>query len=185
LVTAYNAVVKDINAQEGNDANGNPQPLYGSPALSQIQSALSGALLGGDASGSISSITQLGISINSDGILSMNTDTLQDVLTNHFADVAGYLQDAGSFGKTFGVALNGLGSPSSGVISLALKENSSIEANLNQNITKQDALLAAQKISLTAELNAANQILQSIPSRLNEMDQIYSAITGYNRNQNG
>jgi flagellar hook-associated protein 2 len=31
LVTAYNAVIKDINAQEGNDASGNPEPLFGSP----------------------------------------------------------------------------------------------------------------------------------------------------------
>lgn len=185
FVMAYNAVIKDINTQEGNDASGKPEPLYGSPALSQIQSALTGALLGGSASGSINSVTQLGISFNTDGTLSLNTDTLQDVLANHFADVTGYLQNTGSFGQTFGVALNSLGSPSSGVVSLALKENSSIEANLNQNITKQEALLAAQKISLTAELNAANQILQSIPGQLNEIDQIYSAITGYNRNQNG
>jgi flagellar hook-associated protein 2 len=41
-------------------------------------------------------------------------------------------------------------------------------------------VLAAQKTSLTDELNTANQILQSIPSQLSEVNEMYSAITGYN-----
>ncbi len=44
MVTAYNAVVKDVSTQEGNDSSGNPEPLYGSPTLSLIQSQLSSAV---------------------------------------------------------------------------------------------------------------------------------------------
>jgi flagellar hook-associated protein 2 len=46
-------------------------------------------------------------------------------------------------------------------------------------------LLAAQKTQLTNELNTANQILQSIPSQLNQVNELYSAITGYNQNPTG
>ena len=59
------------------------------------------------------------------------------------------------------------------------------EASLNENITNENAVLAAQKTSLTDELNTANQVLQSIPSQLNEVNEMYSAITGYNSSQNG
>jgi flagellar hook-associated protein 2 len=38
---------------------------------------------------------------------------------------------------------------------------------------------------LTDELNTANQILQSIPAQLNQVNEMYSAITGYNSTQNG
>jgi flagellar hook-associated protein 2 len=46
-------------------------------------------------------------------------------------------------------------------------------------------LLTAQKVQLTDELNTANQVLQSIPSQLNQVNEMYSAITGYNQDPNG
>ncbi len=68
---------------------------------------------------------------------------------------------------------------------LAQQQNSAQETALNTNISNEDALLATQKTQLTDELNTANQILQSIPSQLNEVNEMYSAITGYNENSNG
>ena len=181
LVTAYNAVVKDIKTQEGNDSSGNAEPLYGNPVLASIQSALTSALFGGSASGTIKGISQLGITANTDGTLSLNTDTLSSVLSSSYADVTGYLQNTGSFGVTFSAALNNLGTQApSGVVYLAQQQNSTEEASLNQNLTNENLLLAAQKTSLTTELNTANQILQSIPAQLDEVNVIYSASTGYN-----
>jgi flagellar hook-associated protein 2 len=37
-------------------------------------------------------------------------------------------------------------------------------------------------LSLTNELNQANEILQELPSQLTGIDELYSAITGYNQN---
>ena len=51
--------------------------------------------------------------------------------------------------------------------------------------TNENILLAAQKTMLTTELNTANQILQSIPSQLNQVNELYSAITGFNQNPSG
>jgi len=181
VVSAYNTVIQTIKGQEGKDASGNAEPLYGSPTLAALQNQLTSALLGGTASGTIKSITQLGIGFNQDGTLSLNADTLSSELTSNFSDVVGFLQDANSFGQTFATTLNNLGSQSTkGVVYLAQQQNAAQEAALNQNISNQDALLATQKTNLTTELNLANQILQSIPSQLKEIDQIYSAVTGYN-----
>ena len=76
-------------------------------------------------------------------------------------------------------------SSSGGAISLAISEDSSQETTLNDNISKQEALIATQKTNLTTELNTANQILQSIPAEIQQVNEMYSAITGYNSNQNG
>ncbi|RXH56355.1 flagellar filament capping protein FliD [Granulicella sibirica] len=185
FVTAYNAVIKDINGQEGNDATGAAEPLYGSPTLATVQSQLQSALSGGGGSGSITSIAQLGLSVNNDGTLTLNNATLDTTLNTSYSDVAGFLQNSGSFGQTVSSALNNLGTQApDGLVYLAQQQNTSEEASLNASITKEDAVLATQKISLTNELNTANQILQSIPSQLNEINEIYSAVTGYN-NQNG
>lgn len=181
VVAAYNAVVKDLNGQEGKDASGNAKPLYGSTTLASLQNQLSGALLGGAASGSIQSITQLGIGFNQDGTLSLNADNLNTALNNNFSDVIGFLQNSGSFGQSFASTLNNLGTQSTkGILYLAQQQNSAQEASLNFNISNQDALLATEKTNLTTELNTANQILQSIPAQLNQVDEMYSAVTGYN-----
>jgi flagellar hook-associated protein 2 len=180
-VGAYNAVVKDLNTQEGKDASGNAEPLFGSSTLALLQGQLSGALFAGTASGAISSITQLGIGVNNDGTLALNVDTLSSALNSNFADVTGFLQNSGSFGQKFAAALNNLGTQApNGAIYLAQQQNSAQEAALSKSISDEDARLADQKTALTNELNAANQILQSIPSQLNQIDEIYSAVTGYN-----
>jgi len=181
FVNAYNTVVRDIKTQEGKDASGNAEPLFGNATLAQIQSQLVGSIYGGAKSGSIGSVVNLGITSNQDGTLALNTDTLQSALNNNYSDVTGFLQNTGSFGQSFISALNNLGGQApSGVIYLAQQQNSVQEAALNRSVSDQEARLAAQKISLTAELNAANQILQSIPSQLNQINEIYSATTGYN-----
>ena len=184
MVSSYNAVVKDLNTQEGNDSSGNPEPLFGSPTVALIQEQLTQALLGGAASGSISSVTQLGLTFNQDGTLSLNQDQLNSVLNSDYSDVVGYLQNSGSFGQTLATTLNNLGTQApNGAVYLAQQQNSTQEAELNSSISDEDARIASDKTSLTTELNEANQILQSIPSQLNEVNEMYSAITGYNQTQ--
>ncbi len=46
-------------------------------------------------------------------------------------------------------------------------------------------LISAQQKSLTAELNSANEIMQALPSQLQGINELYSAITGYNSTTNG
>ena len=37
----------------------------------------------------------------------------------------------------------------------------------------------------TAELNSANEIMQQLPTQLEGVNELYSAITGYNENTGG
>ena len=139
------------------------------------------ALTSGAASGSIRSLYQLGISINQDGTLKLDATTLDSILNSNYSDVVGYLQNSNSFGSKLQIALDQVGSQSgSDTVSLALEANANQEATLNANVTAQDALIDGQKTQLTNELNLANEILQSIPQQLDEVNQLYSAITGYN-----
>lgn len=184
LISAYNTVVTNVQVQEGKDAKGASEPLYGDPTVALLQSSLASALNAGTSHGSLSSISQLGINVGLDGKLSLDQTKLDGVLNNNFQDLSNFLQGSGSFGLTFSATLNGLGSSSAtGALSLALGQNATVEGGLNKNVTDEDARVALQKTTLTAELNAANQILQSIPQQLNEINQIYSALTGYNTNK--
>ncbi len=44
MVTDYNSLISAINAQEGNDASGTAEPLYGSPTLSLLQQQILGSI---------------------------------------------------------------------------------------------------------------------------------------------
>jgi flagellar hook-associated protein 2 len=189
FVTDYNSTIKAINAQEGKDSSGNPEPLYGTSVLAQLQQGLMSAISSSFGTNTINSLISLGITANAsaDGTISLDADKLSNALNSNFAQVVSLFQDTGSFGSNFTSTLEGLSnsSASGGAISLALSEDSSQESTLNDNISKQEALIATQKTNLTTELNMANQILQSIPSMIEQVNEMYSAITGYNRNQNG
>jgi len=186
MVTDYNSVITAMTTQEGNTSAGAPEPLYGNPTISLIQEQLAGSLFAGAASGSVNNIGQLGIAVNDDGTLTLTTSTLDSILNSNYSDVQGYLQNSGSFGQTLATALNTLGTASpTGAVSLALAQNSTEETGLNTDITNENTAIAAQKITLTDELNTANQVLQSIPSQLNAVNEIYSAITGYNNSTTG
>ncbi|MDR3742566.1 MAG: flagellar filament capping protein FliD [Terracidiphilus sp.] len=280
LVTDYNSLISAINTQQGNDASGNPEPLFGSPTLSLLQQKLLGSInsqnpagyldaitntsdtltgsinikvgsgsvqtislpssgetldalasqinqagigvtanlvnsstgtrmvLVSNTAGSsgeltatssitdsttgtsldynagtsdINSLSQLGITVNSDGSLTLDASSLDSLLNTDFSGVAGFFQDANSWGSNLSTVLTQAGSTSStGILKLAQNSNSSVESNLNAYISREESLISVQQKHLTAELTSANEILQSLPTQLESMSEIYAAITGYN-----
>src|SRR5271163_1113930 len=145
-----------------------------------------GIAFGDSVSNAVTSITQLGISVNNDGTLTLDTDTLDSVLNSNYQDVVNFLQPSGtytSFGGNFTTTLNNLGnSAPAGAVYLALQEDQSEESSLNTNITNENTQISTEQTNLTNELNEANYELEQIPSQLDEINEIYSSITGYNQN---
>ncbi len=135
-----------------------------------------------NASSDINYLTALGISVNNDGSLTFDANSLDSLLNTDYNGVAGFFQNANSWGQSFANMLTNAGTSSStGILKLAQSSNSTIESTLNAEISKENAYISAQQKSLTAELNQANEILQQLPTELQGMDELYSAITGYNQ----
>ena len=143
------------------------------------------AKLNYNASSDINNLSGFGLTVNTDGSLSLNATSLDSVLNSDYAGVQALFQNADSWGLSFSTALTNAGNTSSkGVISLTETANSSIESTLNADISREDALISSESKSLTAELNSANEIMQGIPMQLSGVNELYSAITGYNQSQN-
>ncbi|MGC9223679.1 MAG: flagellar filament capping protein FliD [Terracidiphilus sp.] len=134
----------------------------------------------------INNLSSLGISVNNNGTLTFDASSLDSVLNTDYSSVAGFFQNADSWGQSFSNMLNNAGSSSpTGMLALASSANSTIESTLNAEISREQSYISAQQSSLTTELNQANQILQQLPTQLQGMNEIYSAITGYNQTTNG
>jgi flagellar hook-associated protein 2 len=189
FVTAYNTALQAVNAQEGDDSSGNAEPLYGNSIAATLQEDIEEALDFTQTSGAITSITQLGISVNDDGTLSLDSDTLDSVLDSNYSDVVNFFEPSGeftSFGGNFSTVLNNAGNNApNGLIYEFLAQNSAEEGSLNTEISNEDVSISAQQTQLTTELNEANYTLTEIPQQLGNINEIYSAITGYNENGSG
>jgi flagellar hook-associated protein 2 len=144
------------------------------------------ALSYNDGGSDINSLTTLGISVNNDGTLTLDASSLDSLLNTDYNGVVGFFQNANSWGQSFSTMLTNSGTSSStGILKLAQNANSNSESNLNVDVSKEELLISAQQKSLTAELNSANEIMQELPSKLDSVNELYSAITGYSQSSNG
>jgi len=137
-------------------------------------------------SSDIGSLTGLGISVNNDGSLTLDATGLDSVLNQDYSGVVGFFQNANGWGQNFSTVLTNSGpTAATGILALASGSNSAIESTLNADISKEELQISAESKSLTAELNSANEIMQELPSQLDGVNELYSAITGYNQSTNG
>jgi flagellar hook-associated protein 2 len=186
FVSAFNTVVGDLTTQEGNTTSGSSEPLYGTPIIAQLQTALSQSLSTGSASGSIANIEELGITVNNNGTLSLDVSTLDSVLNSNYSDVVGFMQNSGSFGSDLTTTLSNLANSAPyGAIYLQGEQNSAQESTLKADISSENVLISEDQSSLTTELNTANEELQAIPTQLQEINEVYSALSGYNESPSG
>lgn len=190
LASSINSANLGVTARVVTDSSGsrlvfNSQLVGSAGALtvtSNLTDSTTSTALNYDSTNSnLGSLSTLGISVNQDGTLSLDVSKLDSVLNSDFNGVFGFFQSADSWGRSFANILNNAGTNSSvGMLTLALKANSSTESNLNDSITREEKYIADQQKLLTTQLNTANQILQALPTQLDSINQIYSAITGYN-----
>jgi flagellar hook-associated protein 2 len=139
-------------------------------------------------SSDISTLANLGITLSTsyDGTISFDETVLTSALNTDYSGVLGFFQNVNSWGQSFSTMLNDAGTSSStGTLALAQTANSNSESTLNANVSKEESQISIQSSSLTAELNSANEILQELPTQLDGINELYSAITGYNSNTNG
>jgi flagellar hook-associated protein 2 len=165
FVTAYNTAVGDVNTQFTVNANNQEGPLAGDSTVQMLQSSLlSVAGYSGGGNG-VSTLADLGISMNKDGTLSVDSAQLGNAIQNNFAAVQGFMQGTASngFASFLNTALDSLTAPTTGAFSVDLQSMSSQNSDLQTQINNFQTYLGTQQKLLTAEYNNADIALQKIP----------------------
>ena len=166
FVTAYNQVVSDINQEYTVAANGVQGPLSGDPTLSILQSQLLGLGSYSTTGTSVSTLGDLGITMNDDGTLTLDSTTLDAALQGNFKDVQNFFQGAASNGfVTFlNNQLNALTDPTNGAFTVDLQSISNENSDLQDQINDFEDYLQTQTTLLTNEYNQADALLQQLPT---------------------
>jgi flagellar hook-associated protein 2 len=165
FVTAYNTAIGDVNTQFTVGANGLEGPLGSDSTVQMLQgSLLSAASYSGGGNG-VSTLADLGITMNNDGTLSLDSSTLNSAIVNNFSAVQTFMQGASSNGfvSSLNNQLNTLTAPTSGAFTVDLQSISSENSDLQNQINDFQAYLSTQQTLLTAQYNAADITLQQLP----------------------
>jgi flagellar hook-associated protein 2 len=180
FITVYNNALKDINAQFSTDSSGNGGPLAGDSSLRTLQSQLlgvAGYAPGGN--GAYVNLQSLGIEMQNDGTLQMNTTTMEDVLTNHYSDFQSFFQSASpeSYGQTISTMLQKITDPVQGTVSLDITGQKAINTDLTNQVNDFEDRMTTVQAQLVQQYSALNVLLEQYPA---EMQQISSQLSSLN-----
>jgi flagellar hook-associated protein 2 len=169
FVSAYNAIIGDINQQfTVNATTNNEGPLGGDSSLRSLQSSLLNDSTYSVGSGAVASLDSLGITTNDDGTLSVNSSQLNSAISSNPSQVLNFFQNSSGtgFANNFAADLQNLTDPTQGVISLDLTENSTKQQDLSNSIADVQDRLSAQQTQLQTEFSQVNALLEAFPSQL-------------------
>lgn len=169
FVSAYNAVTNDLNKQFALDPTTNSQgPLASDSGLRILQSRLLSDAAYSPANGAYVNLRSLGITMNDDGTLSVNSSKLTNVLSTDPGSVLQFFQTSTQkgFANNFVADLLILTSPTRGVLNLDLAQNRTEQQNLSNAILDVQDRMTVQQQQLQTQLSQVNAILQAFPYQL-------------------
>lgn len=197
FVTDYNSAINLVNSEfnltSSTDSSGNTTTSQGSLAsdttIVNLQSTLEQALnyVYTPASGTttVSSLADLGISVNNDGTLTVDSSTLNNALAANPSDVQNFFEGTAlnGFANNLYSALNGYTSPGDGAFQVDLQSMQSQYNDLNSQISDFETnYIAGQQTTLTADFSTAEEAMQSLPE---QMQQLNSLLGFDNNSQQG
>lgn len=183
FVNAYNTVIKDVNSIYAVDASNKQGALATDSTLRVLQDDLlsTGSYTG--TSGTITGLAGLGVTMNNDGTLSVDSSKLNNSVQNNFADVQTFMQGAASngFATSLKAQLSTLSDPTTGAFTVDLQSIKNQNSDLQDSIDNFQDYLRTQQTLLTNEYNQADILLQQLPGQLAQLN----AMLGLTNNKQG
>jgi flagellar hook-associated protein 2 len=171
FVSAYNAVVQAINSQYAVNSSSQQGVLASDSTLASIQAELGKDVNFSDPSNpSFVNLASMGINMNDDGTLTVDSTALNSAVTSNFQDFVNFFQNTSStgFAQSFNTDLNTMLSPSGLIASDVNGINSSIQSLADQ-ISQFQSNLTDQQSALTTEFSQINATLESLPTLENQI----------------
>ena len=166
LVSAYNTVIAEINSQfnVASDGSGGG-PLETDNSLRDVQSQLlAGISYSVTGNSGFVNLASIGVNLNNDGTLSVDSSTLNSALSSNFSAVQNLLQNTTTgFAQNLSAVLSNINSPGTGILSIDSQSINNTSQGLTKQISDLQAALAVQQTNLTNVYSQVNATLQELP----------------------
>jgi flagellar hook-associated protein 2 len=177
FVSDYNTLITAVNAQYTYTAGSGEGVLAQDPTVQTLQTDLLNALdyTATPASGTttVPNLSSLGITVNENGTLSVDSTTLNSVLANNYGDVQSFFQGSAlnGFANSLDQQLTSFTSPGDGAFTVDLSNMSSENTSLQDDINNfQTNIITPLQAQLKTEYSNAEIALQQLPAELKDVD---------------
>jgi flagellar hook-associated protein 2 len=182
FVTNYNTAIQLVNGQSVYDPTTKfSQPLSGDSSLSIVQQQLySGIAYTTAASNNgINSLSSLGITVNNDGTLTVDSTKLNSALTTQNADVQNFFQTTGTgFAQSLNTTLTTMTDSTQGALQLELTGINTTNSSLTAQIADFETRMSQRETDLVNQYAQINTTLESIPTLLAQINNQLGSLNG-------
>lgn len=175
FVSAYNSLIKDVNSQFTVDPTTQQAGVLASDgSVSMLQEQLL-SMVNTSTTGNngIVNLAALGINMQNDGTLQVDTTTLDQNISSNIQAVQNFFQNSTQtgFAQTANTTLTQMTDPVSGLIPVDLTGNQQMQTDLSNQISDFQNYLNTLQQSLTAEYSQADTVLQQLPLLQSQISQ--------------
>jgi flagellar hook-associated protein 2 len=161
LVSNYNTVANQVNAQMGSNAG----PLSGNSIVRDIRGAMLALTTYQSGSGQVQSLSALGIQMDSTGQMSFNPDTLNALSGSQISDAFSFLGTATTGLGAVANKFTAISDPITGEIQAQLKSWDQANSRLSNQIGALTNRISDMQAALSAKLQAADSLIASLTSQ--------------------
>jgi len=175
FVSSYNTIISAINIQFTAPSDGSAAPpLEANTSLRILQSdLLSNMTYSMTGNNGITSLASIGISMNNDGTLSLDSTKLGSVLQSNFSDFQNFFQSVDSsnqgLGFHFGNDLFNLTDPTQGVLNVELTQNTATQKMLTDQINNFEDQLAITQQQLITQYSKIDAALRQYSTLMSQV----------------
>jgi flagellar hook-associated protein 2 len=175
LVTSYNAAVNELTNNRGQNGGA----LSGNSVVQQLSSVLDGiGNYSASSSGSVQSLTDLGLSFSTTGQLVFDPTTFEAAASTSLGDVMSFLgsesANTGFLGAA-STALSAVTNTTTGIVVQQISSYADTISSLGTTITNDQTRLTLMQSNLTAQMEAADSAVAELQSQATEITDMFAA----------
>ena len=171
FVDAYNAVIGSINSEfTVNSTTGSEGVLGGDSMLRSLQSSLlSMVSTAASGAGQYVNLQSMGIEMQNDGTLQINSANLSQALSSNFSDVQKFFQSTSGWGQAAGTQMLQLTDPTLGPVAADINGLKQTNQGLTDQINDFELRMSAVQDQLTTQYSSLDALLQQYPMQLQQV----------------
>jgi flagellar hook-associated protein 2 len=174
LVTSFNAASTELTNNRGQNGGA----LSGDPVIGQLSSLLQNIGNYNSASGSINSLSNLGLSYNQNGQLEFDSGTFNAAVASSAHAVMSFLGSASDNTSFLGAASQALTQavdPTTGLITTEQNSLAASVTSLSNEIAADQQRVAQLQTNLTAQMSAADAAIAALQSQQTQITDLFAA----------
>ena len=181
FVTAYNALWNELSSVSSYGtlatSAGGATPagsLAGNETVSALKNQMQSVLDTAASGGTLQYLAQIGVSLQTDGTLSVNSTTLNNALTSNFKDVTNLLTSSTGVLTSLNSWADTVLTPVTGMIPAATKQINTTITGQQSKIDQMNAQMTILQAQYTQEYSNLNMLLTSMNSTSSYLSQQFS-----------